>query len=73
MILGNMSQQPSSKQNVTIYSDEVSMANRSNGESTLQVVTPQAIEEPKVGLIPQMHAQPVASLFGDRMIFVNAL
>ena len=48
------------------------MANGSNGESTLQVVTPQAIDEPKVGLVPQMHAQPVASLFGDRRIFVNA-
>ena len=48
------------------------MANGSNGKSTLQVVTPQAIEEPGVGLVPQMHAQPVASLFGDQRIFVNA-
>ena len=36
------------------------------------MVTPQAIEEPKVELVPQMHAQPVVSLFGDRRIFVNA-
>ena len=55
-----MSQQP--KQNVTVYSDEASMANGSNGESTLQVVTPQAIDEPKVGLIPQMQIQLVAPL-----------
>ena len=47
-----MSQQP--EQNVMVYSDEASMANGSNGESTLQVVTPQAIDEPEVGLIPQM-------------------
>ena len=58
-----MSQQP--KQNVTVFSDEASMANGSNGESTLQVVAPQAIDEPKVGLIPQMQTQPVAPLFGD--------
>ena len=48
-----MSQQPASEQNVTVYSDEASMANGSNGESTLQVVTPQAIEEPEMGLAPQ--------------------
>ena len=41
-------------QNVTLYSDEASMANASNGESTLQVVTSQAIEEPKMGFAPQM-------------------
>ena len=41
------------------------MANGSNGESTLQVVTPQAIDEPKVGLAPQMHTQLVVPLFGD--------
>ena len=58
-----MSQQP--EQNVTVYSDEASMANGSNGESTLQVVTPQEIDEPEVGLIPQMQTQPVAPLFGD--------
>ena len=65
-----MSQQP--EQNVTVYSDEASMANGSNGESTLQVVTPQAIDEPEVGLIPQMQTQPVAPLFDDRRIFVSA-
>ena len=48
------------------------MANGSNGESTLQVVTPQAIDEPEVGLVPQMHTQPVAPFFGDRRIFVSA-
>ena len=67
-----MSQQPVQEQNVTVYSDEASMANGSNGESTLQVVTPQAIDEPEVGLVPQMHTQPGAPLFGDRRIFVNA-
>ena len=45
-----MSQQP--EQNVTVYSDEASMANGNNGESTLQVVTPQAIDQPEVGLLP---------------------
>ena len=67
-----MSQQPVQEQNVTVYSDEALMANGSNGESTLQVVTPQTIDEPKVGLVPQAHAQPVAPLFGDRRIFVSA-
>ena len=60
-----MSQQPMQNQNVTVYSDEASMANESNGESTLQVVTPQAIEEPEMGLVPQVQQQPVAPLFGD--------
>ena len=60
-----MSQQPIQEQNVTVSSDEASMANGSNGESTLQVVTPQAIDEPQVGLVPQAHAHPVAPLFGD--------
>ena len=60
-----MSQQPVQEQTVTVYSDEASMANGSNGESTLQVATPQAIDEPEVGLIPQVHTQPVAPLFGD--------
>ena len=68
-----MSQQPASEQSVTMYSDEASMANGSNGESTLQILTPQAIKEPKVGLVPQMQTQPIASLFGDRRIFVNSL
>ena len=68
-----MIQQPIKEQNMTVYSDEASMANGSNGESTLQVVTPQAIDEPKVGLGPQTHTQPGAPLFGDRRIFLNAL
>ena len=59
-------------QNVTVYSNKVSMATRSNGESTLQVVTPQAIEELEMGLVPRVQQQPVAPLFGDRRIFVNA-
>ena len=29
------------------------------------VVTPQAIDEPEVGLVPQRHNQPGAPLFGD--------
>ena len=39
-----------------MYSDETSMANCSgnNWDSTLPVVTPQAVEEPKVGLIPKL-------------------
>ena len=67
-----MNQEPVQEQNVMVYSDETSMANGSNGESTLQVVTPQAIDDPEVGLIPQMQTQPVAPLFGDRRIFVSA-
>ena len=47
-----MSQQLVQEPNVTVYSDEASMANGSNGEFTLQVVTPQAIDEPEVGLVP---------------------
>ena len=47
-----MSQQPVQEQNATVYSDEASMANGSNGESTLQMVTPEAIDEPEVGLVP---------------------
>ena len=59
------------EQNVTVYSDEASMPLGSNGESRLQVVTPQAVEEPEVGLVPQVQAQPVASLFSECRIFVN--
>ena len=49
-----MSQQPAQEGNVTVYSDEASMVNGSNGESALQVVSPQAIDEPEVGLVPQV-------------------
>ena len=55
-----------------VCSDEASMANDSNGESTLQVVTPQTIEEPNMGLVSQTQAKPDTPLFGDRRIFVNA-
>ena len=48
------------------------MANGSNGESTLPMVTPQIVEELETGLVPQAQAQPVAGLFGDQRIFVNA-
>ena len=48
-----------------VYSDEASMANRSNGESILQVVTPQVMEELQMGLVPQAQEQPVVLLFGD--------
>ena len=48
------------------------MANGSNGESTLPMVTSQIVEEPETGLVPQAQAQPVARLFGDQCIFVNA-
>ena len=51
-----MSQWPSFERNVAVYSDETSMANISDNDedSTLPVVTPQAVEEPKVGLIPKL-------------------
>ena len=42
------------------------------GESTLPMVTPQIVEEPETGLVPQTQAQPVAGLFGDQLIFMNA-
>ena len=48
------------------------MANGSNGESTLPMVTPQIVEELETGLVPQAQAQLVAGLFGDQRIFVNA-
>ena len=48
------------------------MANGSNGESTLLMVTPQIVEEPEMGLVPQAQAQPIAGLFGDQHIFVSA-
>ena len=66
-----MSQQPDMDQTMAVYSVEKSMANGNNGESTLQVVTPQAIAKLEMGLVPQMQAQPVAPLFDDRWIFVN--
>ena len=59
-------------QNMTIYLDEASMANGSNGETSLLVVTPQVVDEPEMGLVPQAQAQPVAGLFGDQQIFVSA-
>ena len=58
--------------NVIMYSDEAYMVNGSNGETTLPVVTPQVVEEPKMGLAPQAQTQPVAGLFGDQQIFVSA-
>ena len=60
-------------QNAIVYSDEASMANGSNGETSLPVVTPQVVDEPEMGLVPQAQAQPVAGLFGDQRIFVSAL
>ena len=42
------------EQNVIVYLDKASIANGSNGESTLQVVTPQAIEEPEMGFLPRL-------------------
>ena len=55
-----------------VYLDEASMANGSNGESTLPMVTPVIVEELETGLVPQAQAHPVAGLFGDQQIFVNA-
>ena len=48
------------------------MANGSSGESTLPMATPQIVEEPETGLVRQAQTQPVAGLFGDQRIFVNA-
>ena len=48
------------------------MANGSNGESTLPMVTPQIMENPEMGLVPQTQAQLVAGLFGEQCIFVSA-
>ena len=48
------------------------MANGSNGESTLLMVTPQIVEKPEMGLVSQAPAQQVARFFGDQRIFVNA-
>ena len=45
----------------------------SNGESTLPIMAPQAVEEPKMGLVPQSQTQLVATLFRDQRIFVNVL
>ena len=58
-------------QNMTIYSDEASMANGKNWEISLLVVTPQVVDEPEIGLVPQAQAQLVARLFGDQQIFVS--
>ena len=49
----------------TVYLDEASMANGSNGESSLLMVTTQIMEEPEMGLVPQAQAQPVVGLFAD--------
>ena len=48
------------------------MANGSNGEATLPMVTPQIVERLETGLVPLAQAQLVAGLFGDQRIFVNA-
>ena len=48
------------------------MANGSNGETSLPVVTPQVVDEPEMGLVPQAQAQPVAGLFGYQRIFMSA-
>ena len=48
------------------------MANGSNGETSLLVVTPQVVDEPEMGLVPQPQAQPVTGHFGDPRIFMSA-
>ena len=58
--------------NVIVYSDEASMVNGSDGETTLPMVTPQVVEELETGLVPEAQAQRVARLFGDQRIFVSA-
>ena len=59
-------------QHTAVYPEKASMPNASNGESTLPVVTPQVVEEPEMGRIPQAQAQPVAGLFSDQRMFVSA-
>ena len=58
--------------NMTMYSDEASVVNGNNGETTLPLVNPQVVKEPKTGLVPQAQAQPVAGLFSDQRIFMSA-
>ena len=58
--------------NVIMYLDEASIVKGSNGKSTLPLVMPQMVEEPKMGLVPQAQAQLVAGLFSDQRILVNA-
>ena len=53
---------------MTVYSDEASMANGSNGESTLPMITSQI----ETGLVTQAQAQPIAELFNGQRIFMNA-
>ena len=48
------------------------MANGSNGETSLPVVTPQVVDEPEMGFVPKAQAQLVVGLFGDQKIFVSA-
>ena len=58
-----------------VFSIEASIANdnRSNEESTLPIVAPQAMEELKTGLVPQAQTQLVVVLFVDQRVFINAL
>ena len=67
-----MSQQSVMDQNLMVYLHNASSANGSNGESILQVVTAQAMEELEMGLVSQAQEQPVAPLFCGWKIFVNA-
>ena len=55
--------------NVIVCSDEASMVNGRNGETTLPVVAPWVMEELEAGLVPQAQAQLVAGLFSDQRIF----
>ena len=57
--------------NVTMYSDKASMVKGSNGETTLAVATPEVVDKPEMGLVPQAQPQLVAGLFGDQRIFAS--
>ena len=59
------------EQQVTIYSDEASMANgNGNGDIPTLIVVLVVVEEASNVLIPQALAQPTPPLFEDQRIFV---
>ena len=48
------------------------MVNGSNGETTLLVVTPQVVEEPKTGLVPKLKLSRLQDFLGTNEFFVSA-
>lgn len=61
-----MNQLMENVEGITMYSDAMSMAcvNGSNGTS-LPIVVPRVIEEPKMGLVPQQPIILATKLFND--------